>query len=166
APTGDPFLDADSIGVRARALAAQGDREPALREAARASLTAAVTDSTVCQATAELDRAYVLRALDDEEGAAAAAAAARRLFEGKGHLVGVRRAAAFAEPALPPATERGPMNENSDVLAAAVAHLGEAEHDHSELLAAVVNVARELFGAAAASVFLLDTGSGELVLEA
>jgi GAF domain-containing protein len=58
------------------------------------------------------------------------------------------------------------MNENRDVLAAAVALLGEAEHDHSELLAAVVNVARELFGAAAASVFLLDPESGELVFEA
>lgn len=58
------------------------------------------------------------------------------------------------------------MNENHNVLAAAVAHLGEAERDHSALLAAVVNVARELFGAAAASVFLLDTGSSELVFEA
>jgi class 3 adenylate cyclase/tetratricopeptide (TPR) repeat protein len=101
AATGDPFLDADITGVRARALAARGDRDPALREAARARLTAAVTDSTVCQATAELDRAHVLRATGDEEGAAAAAAAARRLFEGKGHLVGVRRAAAFVEAPLP-----------------------------------------------------------------
>jgi GAF domain-containing protein len=62
--------------------------------------------------------------------------------------------------------ERGPMNDNHSVLAAAVAHLGEAERDHAELLAAVVNVARELFGAAAASIFLLDEASGELVFEA
>ncbi|HEX6524705.1 MAG TPA: adenylate/guanylate cyclase domain-containing protein [Streptosporangiaceae bacterium] len=164
--TGDPFLDADIMGVRARALAALGEREPALREATRARVTAAVTDSTVCQATAELDCAHVLRALDDDEGAAAAAAAARRLFEGKGHVVGVRRVAVFLETPLLPAIERGPMNEDHNVLAAAVAHLGEAERDHSALLAAVVNVARELFGAAAASVFLLDTGSGELVFEA
>lgn len=58
------------------------------------------------------------------------------------------------------------MNENRNLLAAAAAFLGEAERDHSELLASVVNVARALFGAAAASVFLLNDESDELVFEA
>ncbi|HEU5421332.1 MAG TPA: GAF domain-containing protein [Streptosporangiaceae bacterium] len=58
------------------------------------------------------------------------------------------------------------MNENRSQLAAAAAFLGEAEHDHQDLLASVVTVARALFGAAAASVFLLDEEPGELVFEA
>ena len=58
------------------------------------------------------------------------------------------------------------MNENQNAAAAAAAFLGEAERDHKELLASVVNVARSLFGAAAASVFLLDERSSELVFEA
>jgi class 3 adenylate cyclase/tetratricopeptide (TPR) repeat protein len=97
AATGDPFLDADILGVKARTLAARGDPEQARHDAERACATAAVTDSTACQATAELDRAHVLRDLDDDAGAAAAAAAAGRLFQDKGHLVGVQRAAAFGE---------------------------------------------------------------------
>lgn len=58
------------------------------------------------------------------------------------------------------------MNENRNLLAAAAAFLGEAEREHSELLSSVVNVARALFGAAAASVFLLDEEAGHLVFEA
>jgi GAF domain-containing protein len=58
------------------------------------------------------------------------------------------------------------MSDNGNLLAAAVASLGEAERDHSELLTSVVTVARALFGAAAASVFLLDEQSDELVFEA
>jgi GAF domain-containing protein len=58
------------------------------------------------------------------------------------------------------------MNENRNLQAAAAALLGEAERDHKELLASVVNVARALFGAAAASVFLLDEQLDELVFEA
>lgn len=58
------------------------------------------------------------------------------------------------------------MNENENVTAAAAACLGEAERDHKELLTSVVNVARSLFGAAAASVFLFDEESSELVFEA
>jgi GAF domain-containing protein len=58
------------------------------------------------------------------------------------------------------------MSDNSNLLAAAAASLGEAERDHAELLASVVTVARALFGAAAASVFLLDEQSDELVFEA
>jgi hypothetical protein len=64
----------------------------------RAAEIAAVTDSTVCQATAELDRAHVLRTLGDAEAATEAAAAAERLFAAKGHLVGVRSAASFGSP--------------------------------------------------------------------
>jgi GAF domain-containing protein len=58
------------------------------------------------------------------------------------------------------------MNENDNLVATAAAFLGEAEHEHKELLASVVTVARALFTAAAASVFLLDEQSGELVFEA
>lgn len=58
------------------------------------------------------------------------------------------------------------MSDNGNLLAAAAASLGEAERDHSELLTSVVTVARALFGAAAASVFLLDEQSDELVFEA
>ncbi|WP_377268747.1 GAF domain-containing protein [Peterkaempfera sp. SMS 1(5)a] len=58
------------------------------------------------------------------------------------------------------------MTENRNVVAAVSVLLGEAERDHQELLGSVVNVARALFGAAAASVFLLDEQSGELVFEA
>ncbi|QMU73257.1 adenylate/guanylate cyclase domain-containing protein [Streptacidiphilus sp. P02-A3a] len=94
AGTGDPFLDAELHGVRARALASCGEPEPALREAALAVATAAGTDSTGCQATAELDRAHVLLALGEDLAAAGAAAAAERLFRAKGHLVGAEWAAA------------------------------------------------------------------------
>jgi GAF domain-containing protein len=58
------------------------------------------------------------------------------------------------------------MSDNGNLLAAVAASLGEAERDHSELLTSVVTVARALFGAAAASVFLLDEQSDELVFEA
>jgi GAF domain-containing protein len=58
------------------------------------------------------------------------------------------------------------MSEEHSLLAAAAAILGEAEHDHKELLDSVVKTARALFGAAAATVFLFDEHSGELVFEA
>lgn len=58
------------------------------------------------------------------------------------------------------------MTNDEDLLAAASALLGEAESDHSELLGSVVNTARALFGAAAATIFLLDEQSKELVFEA
>jgi class 3 adenylate cyclase/tetratricopeptide (TPR) repeat protein len=98
---GDPFVDADVCGVTARAragLTAGGRRDPdqARGDADLACAIAAGTDSAQCQATAELDRAHVLRALGDPAGAATAAAESARLFALKGHLVGARRAAAFA----------------------------------------------------------------------
>jgi class 3 adenylate cyclase/tetratricopeptide (TPR) repeat protein len=95
AVTGDPFLDAEIYGVKARALATRGEQAAALRTAELALATASLTDSTACLATAELDRAHVLRALDDHQEAAAAAAAARRLYQAKGHLVGIGWAASF-----------------------------------------------------------------------
>ncbi len=58
------------------------------------------------------------------------------------------------------------MTEDHDLLVAAAALLGEAERDHSELLDSVVITARALFGAAAATVFLLDEEPAELVFEA
>lgn len=97
AVTSDPFLDADTYGVRARILAARGDRDQALHTIGRAAAAADITDSTACRATAELDRAHVLRALGDEAKAAAAARAAAILFNTKGHLVGARWAGTFVE---------------------------------------------------------------------
>ena len=58
------------------------------------------------------------------------------------------------------------MTEHHDLLAAAAALLGEAERYHAEVLDSVVTTACALFGAAAATVFLLDERSGELVFEA
>jgi GAF domain-containing protein len=58
------------------------------------------------------------------------------------------------------------MTNDEDLLAAASALLGEAESDHIELLGSVVDTARALFGAAAATIFLLDEQSKELVFEA
>ncbi|MGW1022902.1 GAF domain-containing protein [Streptomyces sp. NPDC002577] len=58
------------------------------------------------------------------------------------------------------------MTDNRDVVAVVSALLGEAERDHQELLDSVVTVARALFGAAAASVFLFDEQTDELVFEA
>lgn len=58
------------------------------------------------------------------------------------------------------------MTEDHSLLAAASALLGEAERDHKELLGSVVVTARALFGAAAATVFLLDEQTEELVFEA
>jgi GAF domain-containing protein len=49
--------------------------------------------------------------------------------------------------------------------AAAVGALGD-EHDHRALLGSIVDVARAIFGARAASVFLLDEEADELVFEA
>ena len=92
---GDPFVDADLCGVTARAHAGRGDADQARDDADLARALAAGTDSPQCQATAELDRAHVLRALGDPAGAATAAAESARLFAVKGHLAGVQRAAAF-----------------------------------------------------------------------
>lgn len=58
------------------------------------------------------------------------------------------------------------MSEEHNLLAAASVLLGEAEDDHKELLRYVVKTAHALFGAAAATVFLLDEQRGELVFEA
>jgi class 3 adenylate cyclase/tetratricopeptide (TPR) repeat protein len=96
--TGDPFLDAEIHGVRARVLAGRGEGEAALAAAERARATAAATDSTACQAMAALDRAHVLRTLSDAGAAVEAATVAARLFHAKGHLVGVRWATALGAP--------------------------------------------------------------------
>jgi GAF domain-containing protein len=58
------------------------------------------------------------------------------------------------------------MTEHDSLPAVAAALLGEAERDHSELLRSVVDTARAMFGAGAATIFLLDEQSGELVFEA
>ena len=58
------------------------------------------------------------------------------------------------------------MSNERNLLPAASALLGEAEDDHQELLRRVVTTACALFGAAAATVFLLDEQRGELVFEA
>jgi class 3 adenylate cyclase/tetratricopeptide (TPR) repeat protein len=100
AVTGDPLVDAEVSGVRARGLAVAGrDFPAAVREARHACALAAATDSVACLATAELDRAQVLHAAGQGAEAVRAARAARRLFGAKGHLVGVRRAEIMLGPA-------------------------------------------------------------------
>lgn len=54
----------------------------------------------------------------------------------------------------------------TDVRAAAAAGVLAAESGYRELLQSVVDVARAIFGAKAASVFLLDEAADELVFEA
>jgi class 3 adenylate cyclase/tetratricopeptide (TPR) repeat protein len=85
---------ADLDGLRARLAAARGAAVEAVDLAARAVSTAATTDSPIVRATAALDQAHVLRAIGRADQAAAAARAARELFRAKGHLPGVRAAAA------------------------------------------------------------------------
>jgi tetratricopeptide (TPR) repeat protein len=87
--TGDPFLDADTFGVQARVLAGRGHGSEAWQVIERARDAARATDSTAAMATAELDRAHVLRAAGDHAAAVPAATTAGRLFQSKGHLVGV-----------------------------------------------------------------------------
>ena len=83
AVTGDPLVDAEVSGVRARGLAVAGRDFPAAVRAARhACAVAAETDSVACLATAELDRALVLHAArpggGGRPGGAGRAAAVRR----------------------------------------------------------------------------------------
>jgi hypothetical protein len=99
AVTGDPLVDAEVSGVRARGLAmASRDFPAAILQARHACTLAAETDSVACLATAELDRAHVLHAAGRGAEAARAARAARRLFGAKGHLVGVRRSESMLSP--------------------------------------------------------------------
>ncbi|MDJ1643075.1 adenylate/guanylate cyclase domain-containing protein [Streptomyces pakalii] len=96
----------DLAGLRAR-LTARDRPEEAAALAAQAVRASLLTDSPLVQATAELDRAHTLAALDRLPEAAAAAGAAAVHFTGKGHLPGVRRVSGFlARPPLPVATTR------------------------------------------------------------
>jgi len=95
--TGDPLLDAETHGMRARALATRGEASQALVTIDLARDTASATDSTVSQATAELDRAHVLSALGHPAAAMMAATSAGALFRAKGHVVGVSLVAALGD---------------------------------------------------------------------
>ncbi|QEU90375.1 adenylate/guanylate cyclase domain-containing protein [Streptomyces kanamyceticus] len=92
-----PAAACEVHGMRARIAAADGDHAAAAEHIVTALRAAAATDSPSCRAGAELDRAHVARALGRTTEAAAAAAEAERLFRAKGHLVGVRRAAAVRD---------------------------------------------------------------------
>ena len=91
-----PAAAADVHGIRARLAAAVGDAATAAHHLDQAIDAARRTDSPVCLAGAELDRAQAAAALGREREAVAAAGEARRHFTAKGHLVGAERAAAFA----------------------------------------------------------------------
>ncbi|WP_234365120.1 adenylate/guanylate cyclase domain-containing protein [Streptomyces sp. RTd22] len=91
-----PAAAADVHGIRARLAAADGDAATAAHHLDQALDAARGTDSPVCLAGAEFDRAKALAALGREREAVAAAGEARRHFIAKGHLVGAERAAAFA----------------------------------------------------------------------
>ncbi|WP_415960754.1 adenylate/guanylate cyclase domain-containing protein [Streptomyces sp. 021-4] len=84
----------DLEGLRAR-LAARPRPDEASHRADRAVRASLLTDSPLVQATAELDRARTLAALDRTAAAEAAARSAGAHFAGKGHLPGARRVAAF-----------------------------------------------------------------------
>lgn len=84
----------DLEGLRAR-LAARDRPDEALHYAGRAVRASLLTDSPLVQASAELDRARTLAALDLTAAAEAAARSAGAYFAGKGHLPGARRVAAF-----------------------------------------------------------------------
>ncbi|MFJ8082358.1 adenylate/guanylate cyclase domain-containing protein [Streptomyces sp. NPDC096205] len=87
---------ADLDGLRARIAAARGHDGTATRLAARASATAACTDSPIVQGLAALDLARTALALGRPADAAPAALRARRHFAAKGHLPAVRHAEAVA----------------------------------------------------------------------
>ncbi|MFI0777011.1 adenylate/guanylate cyclase domain-containing protein [Streptomyces sp. NPDC021212] len=91
-----PAAAADVHGIRARLAAADGDAATAAHHLDQALDAARRTDSPVCLAGAEFDRAQAAAALGREGEAMAAAAEARRHFTAKGHLVGAQRASAFA----------------------------------------------------------------------
>ncbi|MGW5070481.1 adenylate/guanylate cyclase domain-containing protein [Streptomyces cyaneofuscatus] len=92
----------DLEGLRAR-LAARTRPDEALHHAERAVRASLLTDSPLVQATAELDRARTLAALDRTAAAEAAARSAGAHFAGKGHLPGTRRVAAFLAAHVSPA---------------------------------------------------------------
>ncbi|MFF4653558.1 adenylate/guanylate cyclase domain-containing protein [Streptomyces sp. NPDC001380] len=95
-PDGGPDTEtADHDGLQARLAAGRGDAGRALRLAARAVRSADRTDSPLVRAQAALDTATTLQLLGRGPEAAAAAARAGRWFGAKGHLPGVRWAAAF-----------------------------------------------------------------------
>ncbi|MFF7633035.1 AAA family ATPase [Kitasatospora sp. NPDC008050] len=100
---------ADLHGTMARLEATRGATDTAAALAERALAEAARTDSPVVRASAALDAARTELALGRPDRAAAAASLAARRFAAKGHLVGVRLAAALASgrpaPLVPPTTE-------------------------------------------------------------
>ncbi|MEV4877186.1 adenylate/guanylate cyclase domain-containing protein [Streptomyces cyaneofuscatus] len=84
----------DLEGLRGR-LAARDRPDEAFHHADRAVRASLLTDSPLVRASAELDRARTLAALDLTAAAEAAARSAGAHFAGKGHLPGARRVAAF-----------------------------------------------------------------------
>ena len=102
-----PAAAADVHGIRARLAAADGDAATAARHLGEALDAARRTDSPVCLAGAEFDRAHAAAALGREREALAAAGEARRHFTAKGHLVGTERAEAFATTLGCPDTHGG-----------------------------------------------------------
>ncbi|MEU0162116.1 adenylate/guanylate cyclase domain-containing protein [Streptomyces sp. NPDC006261] len=84
----------DLEGLRGR-LAARDRPDEAFHHAERAVRASLLTDSPLVRASAELDRARTLAALDRTAAAQAAARSAGAHFAGKGHLPGARRVAAF-----------------------------------------------------------------------
>lgn len=90
-----PSAAADAHGTGARLAVARGDAAVAADLAGRALAAARLTDSPVVLATAELDRAHVLRALGRFDAADAAAAHSATLFARKQHVVGEQWALAL-----------------------------------------------------------------------
>ncbi|MFJ9690871.1 adenylate/guanylate cyclase domain-containing protein [Kitasatospora sp. NPDC101183] len=104
-PEGQPGVQADASGVRARIRALRGEHGPALALARRAVLFAYRTDSPAGRGTACLDLAGARAAAGLPERARGALRVARGHFAGKGHLVAVARTERLLgdlEPGDPP----------------------------------------------------------------
>ena len=92
-----PGTAADVHGMHARLAAAAGDAAAADHHLGLAGRAARSTDSPVCLAEAEVDRAHACAALGRTTAAYRALRSARERFAAKGHLVGITRVDALRD---------------------------------------------------------------------
>ncbi len=92
-----PSEAADQLGIQARIEGLQGATDRAVSSAEHAVEAAGRTDSPISRGVTALDLAAVLSLAGDARAATSAAEQARDSFADKGHLAGVRRAAAVIE---------------------------------------------------------------------
>ncbi|WP_241266886.1 AAA family ATPase [Streptomyces scabichelini] len=110
-----PGAAADLHGMQARLAAVHGDAAAAEHHLTLAEQASRSTDSPVCRAGVDIDRAHVAAVLGRTEDALDALHSARDGFAAKGHLVGIRRAETLwaaldsdrSGPAGPPGSDGG-----------------------------------------------------------